>query len=1230
MLNRFNRVFLGLLLALITLFSPAAVRADVTGSILGVVHDRSQAVVAGAHIVVTNAQTNFHQETVSGADGSYHLLALPAGTYKLTVTAPGFQTFTTTDIVVQVNDQLRFDVELKIGSVQQEVVVAANAVQVQTESTQLGDVIDSKKMLALPLNGRSYIDLLGLQAGVAPGNSNQTIQQDRPVSGILNSGNISVNGQRETANAFLVNGGDVSEGRNLGAGLVPNLDSVEEFRLITNSFDAEYGKFSGAVMNAITKSGTNSIHGDVFEFLRNDKFDAKNYFAPSKSELRRNQFGYTVGGPAWKDHLFWFSDYQGTRQVQGAETGLVTVPTAAQLQGNIDPAAFATTDSNGNPVPTTVDGAYWAQVLSTRLGYGVTQGEPYAEIEVPDSSALGYHLAPCPATGPSAGQCVFAGGAIPQKAWSAPAAHYIPFIPAATLPGDTNNYSNNSQRNVVNDNKYGERVDFNNQKTGNWSWYYHLDNTEVDNALAGFATVPGFPTTTPSRAQEFVMSNTKTLGSTAVNEARFSFFRTVLHKDNPSGSFASLSSLGFNDANGLGIIPLAGYKQYLPQVSFSQIGLNLGVPTLNTFQPNTTYMVSDVFSKTSGKHTWKFGGEFRYLQINERNFASPNGEFVFDGTVTGSDIADFLLGATSNIGSNGPYTQAAEQFLDSRTRYGGAFVQDAWKVKSNLTLNLGLRWEVSMPFYDTQGKIQTFVPGQQSTVFPLSPTGLVFPGDQGIPKTLAPTRYNNFAPRLGLAYSPGFSDGILGKIFGGPGKSSIRAAYGIYYTSVEDLNLFYEVADAPFGLYWTSPVSVMFDQPFLIRASGQSLGQRFPFTAPVPGAPSNKTLDFSVYEPFNYFPGYNIHNKLPYGEHFNLSIQRELSRSTVLTLAYVGTAGHHLITQNEANPGDAALCQQLTAQGAIDVTAGGSPGCGPGNENDVFQLPSATVPCSTLSPTPLPGCVYSTRHSILSPNFCPGGAQVCFGSGNTNTLTTANSIYNAGEITVERKASDVTFLAAYTFAKGLDDSSAFGDLVNFANPRLSRGLSSTDVTHNFVASYIWTMPFDRLFKGAPKRLTQGWQMQGITRFSTGFPILLNQPNDDTSLVGSGSTDMPNRVGPVVTVDPRKPNPGCPTTDGTGCYFLPSAFAPNTAIGTFGTANRRFFHGPGFNNTDFGFLKHTLIKEQMAFDLRIEFFNIFNHAQFTNPGGNIDDSSTFGIVTNARDPRIGQVSAKFYW
>src|SRR6266576_3185892 len=1215
-----QRFFVPIFVVVSMLLLPSMLLADVTGSILGVVHDPSQAVVKGVHVRITNTQTNLSQETVSADDGSYRFLALPVGTYTLDATQAGFQHFSATNIVLQVNDQLRIDVSLKVGNVNEQMTVAAEAVQVETESTQLGDVIDSKKMLALPLNGRSYLDLLGLQSGVAPDTSG-TIGGDRPVSGyIQNAGNISVNGQRETANAFLVNGGDVSEGRNLGAGLVPNLDSVEEFRLITNSFDAEYGKFSGAVMNAITKSGTNGIHGDVFEFLRNDAMDARNFITPTKSELRQNQFGFTAGGPFWKDKLFWFTDYQGTRRIAGAETGIVNLPSVAQLGGQFDPSILtgtvdaSTLPPNSCPVGPCLD---WPTTLSNRLGYAVTAGEQYS-------------FPGCNSTS----QCVFPGGLIPKSAWSTPAVGLLPYFPTPNVDPNAGTYQDNSHKDTISDNKIGERVDFNNRKTGNWSFYYHFDDSTVSSALpSGGASVPGFPAVTSTRAQEFVVSNTKTIGPNAVNEARATFFRTATHLGTPTGGQASLASLGFvTGAGTLGIIPdaLPGFKEYVPQLYFNNFAL--GTPSLITFQPNTTYTVSDGFSKVMGRHTLKFGGEFRYLQVNERNLASQDGAFVFDGTATGNDFADYILGAPT--GAGGGYTQAALQLLDSRTRYGGAYAQDTWKVTPNLTLNLGLRWEVSMPWYDTQGKIQTWVKGEQSTVFPLSPTGLVYPGDPGIPKTLAPTRYNNFGPRIGIAYSPSFSDGLLGKVFGGPGKTSIRASFGMYYTSVEDLNLFYEVADAPFGLYWTSPGSVDFAEPFRNRLDGgtDGEGQRFPFTHPVPGSPANKTLSFSVYEPMSYFPGYDIHNKLPYAEHFNFSIQRQLSRTTVLTMSYVGTEGHRLIAQTEANPGDLALCKQLTAQGYSDSSSGDT-GCGPNAEQDTFTLGSNTV--------------YGTRDTLLNPNYCPAAQSLCFGYGNTFTNLVANSVYHSGAVTVERKAGDVTFLAAYTFAKAIDDSSAFGEMINFQNAKLSRGLSSSDIHHNFVVSYIWQLPFDRLTHAVP-RLTKGWQMQGITRFSTGFPVQMGEGNPvdqgplcpsgncpgDASLTGSPSTDMPNLVGPIHKYNPR-------STPGTFTYFNQSAFtATQCALtgpgvltgpdcGSFGTANRRFFHGPGFNNTSFGITKIIPVTEAMFFEIRGEFFNIFNHAQFLNPSGDIS-SSSFGNVTNSRDPRIGQLSAKFVW
>ncbi len=1138
--------------------------ADVTGSILGTVRDETAAVIAGVKVVATNLETNQSAMASTDSFGQYRILALPVGRYKVEASAPGFQKFLVTDVTLDVNEQRRIDVTLKVGSVEQQVQVSANAVQVETTNTQLGQVIDQKKVLDLPLNGRSYIDLLGLQSGVAPTTSG-SIQQDRPVSGDLSSGNISVNGQRETANAFLVNGGDVSEGRNLGTAVIPNLDSVAEFRLITNSFDAEYGKFSGAIMNAITKSGTNGFHGTAFEFLRNDKLDSRGFFDPEKGVFRRNQFGYAVGGPAIKNKVFWFTDYQGTREARGISSGLVQVPTPAQRQGDFS-GQNAFVDSAGDP--TSVQGSYWAQVLSKRLGYTVSAGEPYS-------------LPNCTSTL----NCVFPGGIIPQRAWSAPAVATMKYIPLPNS-GDsfltTAGYAQN-----VRDDKAGQRVDILTQKTGNWFVYYYFDDSTVYNPFG--ANVPGFPTVTPTRAQQGVVSNTKIFGPTAVNEFRASFMRTATTTNEPQAGFGKISDFGFVTGPGtLGIIPSGppGYEG-LPNIGF--LNFNIGSPTLTTFQPNNTWHFADNFSKISGRHTLKFGGEFRYYQINERNVCAPNGSFNFDGSETGSDFADYLLGAP--VG----YTQCSMQFLDSRTRYGGLYGQDSFRVKPNLTLNYGLRWDVNMPWYDTQGKIETIVPGLQSTVFPTAPKGWVVPGDPGIPSTLAPTRYNNFAPRVGLAYSPGFSDGILGKIFGGPGKTSIRAAFGIYYSSIEDLNLFYEVGDAPYGLYWPSILPPLFEEPFRTRADGSSQGQRFPFVFPIPGDPRNKTLDYSVFLPIQGSPGYDIHNHVPYAEHYNFTLQRSLSKDTVLSLAYVGTQGHRLISETESNPGNPALCLSLRGTGVL----AGTPECGPFGELGTYTRPDGTVINGTRGP--------------LGPNFGSNGF----------TSNIANSNYNSLQISVERKAADFTFLAAYTYSKAMDDSSGFGEWINFMNYNLSRALSAFDQTHNFVVSYNYAVPLDRAFRSLPKRLTEGWSLNGITRFASGFPISISQ-SGDRSLTGTSGVDAPNFVGGLVINDPRNAGAdGVPNE-----YFNRSAFT-SESLGGVGNANRRFFHGPGLNNFDFGLHKDTKIRESMAVQFRAEFFNIFNHTQFTNPSGNYA-SSLFGVVTSARDPRIGQLSLKFLW
>ncbi len=1141
--------FFGLTCAFLTV---GLLRADVTGTILGNARDSSGAALVGVNVSATNTETNLHVQAVTDAAGEFRFQSLPAGTYKVEATLNGFQKFVTDNIVLSVDQQRRVDIPLKVGSVQESVEVNAAAVQVETTNTQLGTVIDEKNILNLPLNGRSYIDLLSIQAGVAP---------ESAATGL-----ISVNGQREASNAFLVNGGDVSEGRTNGAAVIPNLDSVAEFRLITNSFDAEYGRFSGAIMNAITKSGSNGFHGSAFEFLRNSDMDARGFFDQSVAVLKRNQFGYAVGGPALKNRLFWFTDFQGTRQSQGASGSISQLPSANQRNG-----IFSPSDLSG-----VVSGPYWAQVLSQRLGYTVTANEPYSS-------------ASCTSTT----NCVFPNGIIPSSAFSPIAVNLLKnYIP---LPNNgANNFIPPSVVSTSSDNKAGQRVDFVNKKTGNWYGYYHFDDSTAFTPGTYGAAFGNFGSSTPRRAQQGVLANTLTIGPSAVNEARVDFTRVASTSNQPTDSPVSLSSLGFVTGPGtLGIINSGPDSwQSVPPISLSgQINFNFGRVISATGQFNNTWHASDSFSKIWRTHAFKFGGDFRYLQINERNIYAPNGNFTFDGSQTGEDVADFLLGASAS------YVQAAVQVLDSRTKYGAAFAQDSWRVTPNFTLNYGLRWEVSMPWYDTQDKIETIVPGVQSTQLPGAPKGWLVPGDPGlpgggkIPSTLAPTTYNNFAPRLGFAWSPNASGGILGKLLGGPGKTSIRAAAGIYYTAIQDAGLFVEVADAPYGLFWVSESPVLFDQPFKTLSDGSSQTQRFPFNLPIPGSAAIKNLDWSVFLPITGSPGYLPGNKLPYAEHFNFSIQRQLASSTVMTVAYVGTEGHKLFAQYEANPGNAALCLSLRGTGV----APGTTQCGPNQENTTFTLPNGSQVLGTRGP--------------LGPDF----------GSNTYESTNANSDYNSLQVTVERRAKNLTFLAAYTFSKAMDNASAFSTM-NFSNFSLSRALSSFDATHNFVVSYNYSLPYDRNGGAFLRRATEGWSLNGITRFATGFPIAISQTGD-RSLTGAGGVDHPDYIGGLVITQDVKDSPNHQ-------YFNKTAFT-SEVLGTMGNANQRFFHGPGINNFDAGLQKITKVHESMALQFRAEFFNALGHAQFNNPSGSFT-SSAFGQVTSAKAGRIGQMSLKFLW
>ncbi len=684
------------------------------------------------------------------------------------------------------------------------------------------------------------------------------------------------------------------------------------------------------------------------------------------------------------------------------------------------------------------------------------------------------------------------------------------------------------------------------------------------------------------------VSHTTVINSTTVNELHLNYTRFAFLKNKPVGGLGPITDFGYVEG-GLGINPVNPDTEGVAPITFGLLGMSFGLPDGTTGQYNNTYQITDNFSKVLGKHTLKFGGDIRYIQVNERNTYTSNGWFEFDGGETGNDFADYLLGAPDL------FNQTSHQLLDSRTKYFALYAQDAYKVRSDLTINYGLRWDVSQPFYDTQNRIQTFVPGVQSKIYPDSPTGFVFPGDPGIPSTLAPTQYNRFAPRLGIAYSPSATEGIAGKIFGGPGKTSIRIGGGLYYTAIQDQSLFVEVGDAPFGLFYVSPVPVYLEEPYKNRTTPPSpVGNRFPFTIPPAGA----TGIWPIYLPVSGSPTYKPTNKLPYAEHFNFTIQRELGKSSVLSVGYVASWGRHLFSQIEANPGIASKCLAVAPP---LIAPGGE--CGPFGEDQIYNLTNGTA-------------VNGTRpYSVTSGRELANG-QLDFSS-NSWEATVANSNYNSLQTSLEKKVGDFRFLAAYTWSKSLDNSSGFSDPINPYNPNNSRALSQFDITHNFVFSYGYELPFFRNAHGFKGKALGGWSISGITRLATGFPITLSE-SDDASLCGCNGADVPNYNGQSIHFfDPRGPG---------NQLFDTSPFSPET-IGVLGTSNRRFFHGPGFNNWDMAVRKNTMIGEKMALEFRAEFFNIFNHAQFENPDGDVVGSN-FGQVTSARDPRIGQLALKF--
>jgi hypothetical protein len=1164
--------------------------AGIGGSVSGTVKDTSGAVIPDAVVTATNVDTGIVVKLETNGSGFYSFAQLSIGRYKLAVEKIGFRPYERTGITLDANSALSVDAILPVGQASDVVTVNENPTEVDTTSQKVGEVITGARMTTVPLNGRSFTDLLVLQPGVAPATSltSDTVQDvgasALSPSGDLNPGTISINGQREFANSFIVNGSDVEEDVNMGAAVVPNLDAVAEFRILTNSFDAEYGEFSGGQINVVTKSGTNQVHGDVFEFLRNTNLDARNYFSPTRAAFHQNQFGGTFGAPIRKDKVFFFADYQGTRSTQGMDTGKIPIPSSAERQGNFNNPATGTSPLTGQ-----VSGSYLASLLSTELGHGVSAGEPY-------------YTPGCGPTGPNA--CVFPGAIIPQKVWSVPANNLLQYIPGANAGANT--FATSAFNKTLRDDKGAYRLDTN-SPWGLISGYYFLDDWSQDNpypVAQGGANVPGFNALYSGRAQLAGLGATTTLSSTAVNELHFSYLRDQNDLGKPIGGVGvTLQSQGFTVGPGTpGIVPLSPSTEGVESVGFNSF--TIGTNTNELKQVGNTFQWLDSFSKVIARHTLKAGAEFHYDQVNVNAIAQFNGSFLFFGTETGSDFADFLLGVPSQ------YNQSQLQPFYGRNKYVGLYAQDSWRITPSLVLNYGLRWDRIEPWYEKYNQIATFAPGKQSVVFPGAPAGILYPTDPGVPRTLAPPGNRDLAPRIGVAFSPhSAKDGLLAKILGSAGDTSIRASFGTFYTAIEALTIGVMSANAPYGTTYTSPAPPLFATPFITASNGQNLGQYFPVTlASLDSSASHpdNSIDWSQFEPITGLPNYARDNRIPYSEEYVFSIERGFRSDTVLSVNYVGNQGHHLLVLEEANPGDPSLCLALSNRNNL---APGQTPCGPFGEDTTYE---------TSQNSPYAGKTFLGTRGPLGSNFGSNASQTTIG----------NSNYNSLQVTLRHSGKRLNVLAGYTYSKSLDQSSNLGEAVNPVNPSLSRALSSFDVRHNFIASYNAQLPVEKLLRGS-NRGTEGWELSGIVHCSTGLPVTLVNYGDNSLLgtepngINNYGVDEPDYAGGSLNLnhDPRSGRP----------YFNTAQFGEN-ALGTPGTARRRFFSGPGLNNYDMALLKNLRLSESKSMQFRAEAFNVFNHAQFFGPqsvDGNIANfGTTFGQVISAQAPRLVQFGFKF--